>query len=477
MSKKKDKIKIKFIGGNSSDVTGSATLIEMSDYKILLEFGLYQSNNIKEDHKINNRRLEFKPCDIDYIFIGHPHIDHLGNIGRLYANGCKAKIIAPKGTSSLFSIMGLDCAKIMDRDCETLNRKYGMQANPIYTADDVATCLKYFEEYDYHEKTVLNESITFNFIPSGHIICSSQIELWLTEGNKTSKILYTSDIGNTTVGKYYVKPFEPVEKCNIAIVESTYAGDTKSITNKDKIKDLEKIKSVIDTTCLSNHRKVLIPIFSLDRCQNILTYLYDLYGNDSNFNIPILIDSPLSIKITNKYLELLQDDEDAYNKFNEVLGWKNIKFIENYEESKHWMECKEPCISLAASGMLQAGRSRQWVKALLPDANSYIIFVGFSAVSTIGWKIKHNKNQKSITIDGKPYPNRCGIVNLLSFSSHIQRDEMLKYYSNINCEKICLVHGEMKGKIEFAKELQEEISRKNKSQRVVIINKGTEINL
>jgi metallo-beta-lactamase family protein len=477
MSKKKDKIKIKFIGGNADDVTGSCTLIEMQDYKILLEFGLYQSNNIREDYKVNNRRLEFKPSEISFIFIGHPHIDHLGSLPRLYANGCKAKIIAPKGTSSLFSIMGLDCAKIMERDCETLKRKYGMEANPIYTADDVATCLKYFEEYDYHEKTILNDAITFNLVPSGHIICSSQIELWLTEGNKTSKVLYTSDIGNVAIDKYYVKPFEPVQKCNIAIVESTYSGDNKSITNKDKIKDLEKMKSVIDTVCVSNHRKVLIPIFSLDRCQNMLTYLYDLYGNDSNFNIPILVDSPLSIKITNKYLELLQDDEDAYNKFNEVLRWKNIKFIENYEESKHWMECKEPCVSLAASGMLNAGRSRQWVKALLPDAQSYIISVGFSAEGTLGYKIKHNKNQKSITIDGKPYPNRCGIVSLNSFSSHIQYNDMLKYYSDIIAEKVCLVHGSFEAKCEFAKVLQEEISRKNKSTKIVTINKKSELNL
>ena len=472
MGKSKDRIRIKFIGQNAEDVTGSATLIEMSGYKILLEFGLYQSNNLKNDFKINNRRFDFKPSEIDYIFLEHLHIDHCGLIPRLYANGCKAKIIVPKGSKELFKVMAHDSAFIMSRDVETLQRKYKMDVSPIYTSDDADIAASYFCEYDFGEVIKLNDNISFRFVPSGHIINSAQLELWLTENNHTSKVLYTSDLGNVSIPKYYVNAFEPVDHANVAIVETTYGDNKRSANMKTREKDIEKIKSVIETTCLDNKHRVLIPIFSLDRAQNILTYLYDLFGNYTNFDIPVLIDSPLTVKICKLYSSLLDGDELV--KYERVMSWPNIKFISEYEDSIEWRKKKEPMVVLSAPGFLQCGRSRAWTSTLLPDAKNNIIFVGYSSEDSLAGKIKLGKH-KTLTIDGRQIPNRCGIINLTSFTSHIQYEDMLKYYSDINAEKICLVHGEMKGKIEFAKKLQDEISKKNKTSRVVIINKGTEI--
>lgn len=473
MGKSKNKIRVRFIGGNAQDVTGSMILIEMQNYKILLECGLYQSNNIREDYKTNTRRLDFKPSEIDYIFINHGHIDHIGLLPRLYAEGCKAQVIAPIGTASLFSIMGIDSSFIMGKDVETLKRKYGINANPIYTADDVSECLKYFDEYGFEDTIKLNDSISFRFVPSGHIINSAQLELWLTEGNKTSKILYTSDLGNISVPKYYANKFKPVERANLVIAESTYSDATKTATMKDREKDLEKIKSVIQTVCIDNHKKVLIPIFSLDRSQNILTHLYDMFSNDENFNIPILIDSPLTIQITNMYSSLLTGDE--LKKFEEVLRWKNIRFIKEYQESVGWQRNSEPAVILSASGFMQAGRSRQWAKTLLPDSRNHILFVGYSSPESLAGKIKNCKSQKTITIDGKPIANRCNITSLISFTSHIQFVDMLKYYSDINSEKVALVHGDFKEKCLFGKALQEEISKKNKTSKVVVVNSSTEV--
>lgn len=474
MSKNKNnKIRVRFIGKNSDDVTGSMTLIETQTHKILLECGLYQSNNIKEDYLINSRKLEFKPSEIDYIFIGHGHIDHIGLLPRLYANGCKATIIAPKGTAELFTVMGADSAYIIGKDVETLQRKYGISAQPLYTADDVATCLEYFKEYKLEETVKLDDAVSFNFIPSGHIINSAQTELWITENNRTTKILYTSDMGNISVDKYYVDKFKPIQKANLVIGECTYSEELRSTKPKDREKDLEKIRSVIDTVCVQNKHRVLIPIFSLDRAQNILTHLFDLFGHDENFNIPILIDSPLTIKITNLYSTLLNGDQ--LDKYNEVMNWSNIKFVQEYEDSKSWMGKKEPAIILSASGFMTAGRSRQWAKTLLPDYLSHILFVGFSSEGSMASKIKSGKKQKTITIDGKPIANRCGITELHSFSGHMQFNDLLKYYSDIECEKVALVHGNFNSKCDFAKVLQIEISKKNKNSKVVIVNKTTEL--
>ena len=473
MSKTKNKIRVSFVGMNAEDVTGSMTLIEFGERKILIETGLFQSENLLKNYQINNRRLPFKPSEIDTIFIGHAHIDHIGILARLYAQGCHAKIIVPNGIPALFKLMAEDSAYIFEKDIETIKRRYNKDIFPIYTESDIGTTLPCFQEYNYHEKIDLDDDVSFRFIPSGHIICAAQIELWIKCNNHTSKIAYTSDLGNIEILKHYVVPFEPIEKCNILIGESTYSDKSRSVTMKDREKDLEKIHAVIDTVCCDNKHKVLIPVFALDRVQNILTILYDMFHEDKDFHVPIIVDSPLACKVTRLYEQLL--DSEELDKYHDVLNWNNIKFIEEYENSKVYQESKEPVVVLACSGFMSAGRSRQWAKVLLPDSMSHILFVGYSSEGSLSYKIKKGKVTKTISIDGKAYPNRCNVTSLLSFSSHMQHNELLKYYSDVNCEKVALVHGEFKAKCEFAKELQEEISKKNKTSKVIAVNRSTEI--
>lgn len=468
--KKKNKIRVNFVGTNSSEVTGSCVHVEMSDYEILLECGLHQSNSPKDDYKINSARFDFKPKNIDLIFLGHVHIDHSGLIPRLYAQGCEAKIIAPKGTKDLFKLLALDSAYIIKRDCEFLNKRYKMRAVPFYDEEDVYTALSCFKEYEYGELIELNDRVSFRFVPSGHILAAAQIELWLTEGNQTRKILYTGDLGNS-IPKHYVVPFEPVHKANLAICEATYSDAMRQVTVKDRETDLAKIKTVIQETCFEKGGKVLFPTFSLDRTQNMLTYLYEMYS-DKKFNIPILIDSPLATKLCGTYLRLLNGDERDL--LEHALTWENVHIVDSYEESVQWQKQKRPMIILAASGFMQAGRSRNWAKCILPDSKSHILFIGFASEGSLAGRLRKAKT-KTVSIDERSYANRCGITTLHSFSSHIQHDDMMKYYSEINCEKLCLVHGEYKTKLEFGKKLQEVIFKKNKTSKVVVANKSTSL--
>ena len=132
--------------------------------------------------------------------------------------------------------------------------------------------------------------------------------------------------------------------------------------------------------------------------------------------------------------------------------------------------------------MCQAGYSVYVASKLLPSAKNTIMFAGYSAEGTLSWKIKQKKT-KTITIDDKPVPARCGVINLISFSSHIQREQMIKAYlgeydnKQFSYDKIALVHSEQKSKIEFGKDLQEEFTKRGKSSKVIIVNKSTEITL
>ena len=475
MAKSKSKIQINFVGESANDVTGSCVHIKTPNRQILLECGSFQScGSTLENYKVNNKHFDFKAKDIDYVFLMHNHIDHIGLAPKLYKNGCNAQIITPNGSKQIAEILLRDSAHIMDTDALELSNKFKRDYFPIYTDSDVDRCLYHYTEYPIGETIQLDEYIKFRFIPSGHILNSAQLELWITEGNVTKKIGYTSDLGNTHIKKYYTNEFKPIKKCDVLIGETTYAREERISNQKMRNKDLEKLEAVIRQTCVEDGARVLIPVFANDRCQNILTYIYDIFSGDENFDIPILIDSPMASKICRTYRELL-DGEDA-EKWNKVLAWKNVHFVEDSMESRDWRDSNRPVVVLASSGMMVRGRSTAWAHNMLPRTYDRIIFCGFAAQDSLAAIIKEGK-QKTVTISGHRVKNKCQVTALHSFSSHMQRDSLLKVYGATECEKIVLIHGEMNGKIEFAKELQEAISKNDNTSKVVVANKGYSLSL
>lgn len=470
MAKSKNKIQINFVGESANDVTGSCIHIQTPHRQILLECGQFQScGSTLESYKVNNKHFDFKPKNIDYVFLCHNHIDHIGLSPKLYKNGSTAQIIAPTGTKSIAEILLMDSAHIMDGDALELSEKFKRDYVPIYTDNDVDECLKYYTEYPIGEMVQLDEYIKFKFIPSGHILNSAQLELWITEGNITKKIGYTSDLGNIHIKKYYTNKFQPITKCDVLVGETTYAREPRIANQKMRNKDLEKLETVIRQTCVEDDARVLLSTFANDRTQNMLTHIYDIFGQDNSFDTPVLVDSPMAMRICNAYSELLQGEE--LNKWREVLAWKNVHFVQDLNESREWRDSNQPVVVLASSGMMVKGRSTAWAHSMLPHERDRIVFCGFAAENSLASIIKQGK-QKTITISGHKVKNKCQVTDLHSFSSHAQRDTLLSYYGSVECEKVVLVHGEIDGKIAFAKELQEKISNNDNTSKVIVANKG-----
>lgn len=206
----------------------------------------------------------------------------------------------------------------------------------------------------------------------------------------------------------------------------------------------------------------------------MLTVLYELYGDDKEWKVPIYVDSPMACKISNLMCHIVNEEQMHY--WERVMRWNNVHFISEYNDSKALQDNSEPCIVLASSGMLTAGRSVAWTQKLLGSSKNHFLFCGYAPEGSLADKIKTG-TQKYITIEGKSIPNKAFVTKLVSFSSHIQHDTMLNYYSDINCEKIALIHGNFKDKENFCKELQKEYSNKNKTTKVVCVNSGTTISL
>lgn len=481
ISKKKKEIVLEVIGGNATDVTGSCTKITFNGKTILFELGMIQNHNsIVKNYNENCAVLnKVKAKSIDMIIIGHVHCDHIGLIPMIFSKGNKdAKIIVPKNSKCLLKEMWTDCAYINRRDYDLVNHKSEKKIDtPLYTQKDVELALNNIVEIEIGNIINIDDGIKIRYTPAGHILRSCQTELFFTNNSYTKKILFTSDLGNPLIEnrKVFVEKFKSVTNANICICESTYGKKKSSMKKKDIFLDRKKIKTVIEQFCIDSNHRVLIPTFSLDRMPFIIWELYQIFGSDKHFNIPVIIDSPLANRLLDCYSSILTDD--AKEKFDKMMSWKNIKRIITPEDSKAAISENKAKIICASSGMLTAGRSIKWVQNILPNENDCILFIGYAGNDTLAGRIKNAGKQKTITINGKQYKNKCQIVDLHSFSSHMQHNELINYYKNINCEKIYLVHGDEQSRKELKEDLEKELYKNCKSTRVIIVNKNMKISI
>lgn len=476
---KKNTVSINVIGGNAEDVTGSASLITFDNLLILFEFGLIQKGKSIYENYCYNRELidKVKANKIDYIIAGHTHADHIALIPALYAKGCEAKILVPKGSCDIMKEMWLDCAYINQRDCDVLTARREKVFHPFYTNEDVDTALRNVIEVEMNNRYSITENFHLRFTPAGHILFSAQTELFFTKSNHTKKVLFTSDLGNLNLKnhKLFVEEFEPVINADIIIGEATYASAERTSSKKTLKKDIEKIKTVISQYCIDYKKRVLIPCFALDRLPYMMWILYDLFGSDESFNIPIYIDSPLGVRLLKAYEKNMP--EEMQKDFLDMLKWENFKFIDKSEDSKAAITDDRAKVILASAGMLTAGRSVKWTQSILPSYMDCIMFIGYCATNTLAYKIKNFSDRRTISIAGKEVNNKASIVDLKSFSSHMQHYDLLNYYSNINTQKVYLIHSNQNDKIQFKEELENEISRKNKTTKVIAVNRSTVINI
>ena len=464
-----DGIFISFVDEPASEqVTGSMIYISTSTHNILVEAGCAQSNNVKEDYLVNNRKFsEFKPKNIDLIFLAHNHHDHCNLCPRLIRDGFEGGIITPVNSKKIQQIMYEDCVKINEKDVEFLNSQYGTKYKPLYTMDDVKKTLEHTIEKPVGEVVYIDDTLSFKYVPSGHLLSGCQLILYLTEGNTKKSILITSDIGSDKVKNRYVGQLERVEKCDLMVLESTY-GDRPElkVREKERKNDYDKLQSIIDTQVHELKSRVIIPVFAQSRAQVIATMIYELY-KDKDWQPKVYVDSPLSIRIFKAYSELLEGEDKEI--FDKLMAWDNLIFVKEPENSMALVESNEPCVILSTNGFCTTGRIRHHLKKVIPNPNATVLFCGYTSPDSLGGILRNPKN-KSITIDQKSYPCRCSVYNLKSMSGHAMFETLLSYGSEIQTSKIILHHGDKEQKETLATALKKEIAKQCKTTKVVCAN-------
>ena len=471
IKKQKNKsIQISFIDEYASEnVTGSMVYIKTPNHKLLLDAGFVQSNDIETDYKRNTRSMKkFKIKEIDYLFLTHTHGDHIFLAPYLYKQGCTAKTMIPKDSINILKIMLENCAGINERDARYLTKRNKKRFNPIFDNDDIEYFLKYVEEYPIGYMIKIDEELSFKWIPSGYLLKGCQLELYITIGNHTKKILYTSDLGNPKLRQCFTESFEPIEKANYVIAESTY-GDKSDLKIRKKERELEMkyLKELILSQVVDKQGKLLIPSFSQSRTQSISYLIYEIFKNQ-DIKFDIYIDSPLSMKLFDAMKDILTDGELL--KLKELLKWKHLKFISSIEESFALMKSQRPCIIISSSGMCNHGRVKEHLKYILPNFNASILFIGYAGEGTTADKIQKNK---IVEIDKQSYEINCNVYTLKTMSSHMPFKELVEYYSSIHCEKIFLHHGSKIAKKTLKETLEKKFIEDCKTAAVVAVNHDT----
>lgn len=474
--KNKNILKISVIGQAAEHVTGSGTLFECGKSLYLAELGMSQRNSLKEDYRENNAKFDFKISNLAAVVVGHSHLDHIGRLPLLVKRGYSGPIYVPQGNKDVMLNMLMDAAGICERNAKTLSMQTGRDVEPIYTKEDAAHTIVLIKELPFGELFAVDDYLIIKFIGSGHIAGAAQIEMFFNKDNISRKVLYTSDLGNIDTPTVFQSGFEPCQYADVVIGEATYGDKGRpKATKQARKKDREKIKTLVQEVCGEKRGKILIPCFALERLPLILSEIYEIFHEDESFKIPVIVDSPLGQKNIKAYIKALPQEKAEY--LCKILLWGNVIQVNSFSETLTWCALKKPCIILASSGMLQHGRSVTYLEALIGDYSNHVVIVGYSPENTISYKIKNGKAHKHIIIDSKMYRNACGVTCLNSYSSHMQYEDLLKYYSSINCQKVVLVHSQMETKISFAKDLEAEFSKKLKSSRVIAANLSTTINI
>jgi metallo-beta-lactamase family protein len=356
-----------------------------------------------------------------------------------------------------------DCAYIQEKDCEYQNRKNERAGRPLvqplYTMENVEATLEMVKPVLYDQLIKLNDEMRIVFNDAGHILGSAIIELWVTEGERDTKIVFSGDLGMPD--RPILRDPTIIKKADCVIMETTY-GDR---LHPDHTLDVENLVKIIAETAKRGGTTV-IPSFAVGRTQELIYELNKYYDSHSKYdkvleNLPVYIDSPMATNTTEIFRKNAQvfdrETRDYILKGDDPLDFKGLHFTRSTEESMALNQDNSPKVIISASGMCEAGRVRHHLKHNLWDARNSVIFVGYQASGTLGRALLGGA--KDVTLFGEDIHVNAQIHDLQGFSGHADQNGLLHWVEGFEQrpKQIFLVHGEEEAKKTFAGLLKEKL--------------------
>lgn len=421
--------------GAAETVTGSRHLISIGNKRILVDCGLFQGS-----HELAQRNwapFPIPPHEIDAVVITHAHMDHIGWLPRLVAEGYAGPIYATPATIGLSRISLPDSARIQEEDARRAN-KHGSShhpALPLYTEEQAYACLRRFRPVKYRQPHDLPGGASFQFFPAGHILGSGMAEIRFETGET---ILMSGDLGryNTPI----IQDPTTVSEADNLVIESTY-GDRLH----PKENSLAKLETIF-REAMQNGSAVLIPSFAIGRTQELLYFCRKLQDSGRMPRIPIFIDSPMATSATKVYADSKEEhDEDMKISVSEgrsELDPDGVQFVRDRDQSKALNNHPGPVVIISGSGMANGGRIVHHLRHRLGDPSTIVLFTGYQAEGTLGRRLLDGAD--SVQIFHEPVPVRARIESMNDLSAHADQGEIMQWLSGFSRapKTTFIVHGE-----------------------------------
>lgn len=429
--------------GAAKTVTGSCILLQIDKLKILIDCGLWQGS--EEIESRNWLPFGFPPNKIDYVILTHAHLDHCGLIPRLVREGFSGEILCTEPTRDLARLILTDSAQLHEEEAAVLSKKErrrgGGPIRPLYEIEDVLNSLDRFADPVPFNKTIdLAKGVTLQLRNAGHILGAAFVQLRVTEKRKRPKrLVFSGDLGNTDK-TLTPDPAQP-EPADIVILESTY-GDRAHRSMRDSIAELKQALLLT----FARGGNVIIPSFALERAQELLAVLFQLYKRKELPGCQVFLDSPMATnatKIFRRYSEYLKPEEtQALAHSPNAFDFPALRFARTPDESRAINAIASHAIIIAGSGMCTGGRILHHLKHQLWRPECSVVFIGFQADGTLGRKLI--EGARTVRIFGEEIAVRAQIWTINGFSAHADQSGLLRFLTQARKpERIFLVHGEM----------------------------------
>ena len=351
-------LKLGFYGA-AGEVTGSNHLIDAGDIKILIDCGFFQGMKVCDDK--NNSPFAYDPKTIDALFVTHAHLDHIGRIPKLFNEGFKGKVYSTPPTRQIAELMFEDTVRVIGNEAKNDNHE------PLYHEDAVIQTMKHWEVIPYEQDVVMGD-LHIRFRDAGHILGSAMLEI---ERNG-KKLVYSGDLGNSP--SILLPDTALLSGINYLVMEAVY-GDRHHEDRTERVRVLEAtIEDVVKKKGV-----LMIPAFSTERTQDLLYELNELVEGKRIPEIPVFVDSPLAIKVTDVYGK----NQAYFNKEtradikggDEIFNFPRLRFTKRVEDSIAIKDVPSPKIIIAGSGMSNGGGILHHQRNYLSDLRKNLLFI------------------------------------------------------------------------------------------------------
>ncbi|MHB8994097.1 MAG: MBL fold metallo-hydrolase RNA specificity domain-containing protein [Armatimonadota bacterium] len=442
-------MKLTFLGA-ARTVTGSQYLLEAAGKRLLIDCGMVQGG----EHLRHQGRPDFliDYRTVDALLLTHAHIDHSGNIPLITRLGFDAPVYCTSATADLCAVMLPDSAHIQEEDARhdlrrwMKNGRVGPAPTPLYGQKDVEQALGLFESVRYDETVEVVPGVKVRWRDAGHILGSASLEVWVTEGGETEKIIFSGDIGCS--GRPLLRDPTPLDGADYVVMESTY-GNRR---HEDEAIKCDRLQKLIERA-VRNRGHVIIPAFAVGRVQELLFELNNLVEHNLIPRLPIFVDSPLAVSAT----EISRNHRECFDAEtramlaagDDPMDFAGLKLTRDQAASKRINFEKGPMVIIASSGMCTGGRIRHHLQNHLDHGNDTILFVGYQAQGTLGRYLQ--EGNPVVKLFGQKMQVRARVQSIRSFSAHADADELLAWLKSIHGPKaVFITHGEEEAALDFA---------------------------